>query len=266
MREIFIELVPRSTAALRQSMTELEATEVPFQGYNIPELISAGQSFLRPEDVLQLRTDGVITPGKQLALHLRTRERSVQETVDRMLLAARNGVDIALLVTGDPVQGNEHHCTHAHEVIASYIPPSSMRVAVAADVYQENWGRWNKKTPAIGKTVDAVFTQPIFRPSALDAVRQRTQHLLKTNHVYTGIAWMTNERSRRYWHERNGVPLDHLPQGKTDAEIECNSIAQATDVLRAATQQGYSIYIMLMRNTVAQLQNIISQAENIGEI
>ncbi len=265
MPETFIELVPRCDNSLHQSMAELESCAIPFDGYNIPEIIRKGQSYLLPEDVLKLRSEGKISPQKQLALHLRTRERTIQQTLDRIALAARHNVNIALLVTGDPIKQQEP-CTHAHEVITAQTDAFPLRIGVAADIYQPHWGRWNRKIPAIGKTVDAVFTQPIFSPSVLHEIDQRTNNLLRPDQIYAGITWITTERSRRYWHEQNHVPLDHLPNGNTDAEITQNSIAQAADVLRAIRQQGYSAYIMLMHSTVAQLQSIISTSENIREI
>lgn len=265
MSETFIEIVPRCEASLCQSMAELEVSGIPFDGYNIPELIRKGSSYLLPEDVLKLREEGKISPQKQLALHLRTRERTVQQTVDRVCLVARHKVNIALLVTGDPLK-QEEQCTHAHEVIHSQAGQWPIRIGIAADIYQPNWGRWEQKIRAIGKTVDAVFTQPVFSVSALDDIEQRTRELLRPDQMYTGITWITNERSRRYWHEQNHVPLDHLPRGSSDAEITHNSIAQAADVLRAVKQQGYSIYIMLMRSTIAQLECMISLSENIREI
>lgn len=246
-------------------MTDLESSGIPFDGYNIPELIRKGQSYLLPEDVLKLRAEGKISPQKQLALHLRTRERTVQQTLDRVCLVARHNVNIALLVTGDPIKQAER-CTYAHEVIAAHTNPLLIRIGVAADIYQPNWGRWEKKIQTVGKTIDAVFTQPIFNVSVLDDIDQRTRDLLRPDQMYAGVTWITTERGRRYWHEQNHVPLNHLPNGSTDAEITQNSIAQAADMLRAIRQQRYSVYIMLMYSTVAQLQRIISKSENMREI
>lgn len=266
MSETFIEIVPRCEASLCQSMAELEVSGIPYDGYNIPELIRKGSSYLLPEDVLKLRIEGKISPQKQLALHLRTRERTVQQTLDRICLVASHKVNIALLVTGDSLQQQEEQCTHAHEVIDSLTDQRPIRIGVTADIYQPNWGRWEQKIQAIGKTVDTVFTQPVFSVSALDDIDQRTRELLRPDQMYAGITWITNERSRRYWHEQNHVPLDHLPRGSSDAEIAHNSISQAADVLREVRQQGYSIYIMLMRNTISQLQRVMALSENIREI
>lgn len=265
MPETFIELIPRCDTSLQQSMTELEASGIPFDGYNIPELIRKGQTYLSPEDIFRLRSEGKISSQKQLAVHLRSRERTVRQTLDRLCHAAGNNVNIALLVTGDPLE-EETQCTHAHEVICSDIQSEPMRIGVAADIYQPDWGRWDKKIPAIGKTVDAVFTQPIFSASVLDDIDRRTRSLMKPDQLYAGITWITTERSRRYWQEQNHVPPSHLPQGDGDGQIIQNSIAQAADVLRAVKQQGYSTYIMLMHSTMAQLECIFSLSENIREI
>lgn len=265
--ETFIELVPRCAASLQSSMEELERSETPFDGYNIPELVGSGRSFLRPEDLMQLRSDGRISVQKKLALHLRTRERTVEETSERISLVARHGVNIALLVTGDPVPPIVDRCTHAHDVISSSpLQKPPMHIAVAADIYRPDWGRWNQKVSAIGKTVDAVFTQPIFDGDTLEEVGRRTHHLLRPDSVFAGITWITTDRGRRYWHEQNGVPENHLPGGTSDADITRNSIGQAADVLRAIRQQGYSTYIMPMRGTLLQLQRILSLSENVREV
>lgn len=265
MTEIFIELVPRCEGSLRQSMTELEASGIPFDGYNIPELRRRGRHYLQPEEVMRMRREEKISLQKQLALHLRTREKTVQQTLDRLHLAARHHVNIALLITGDSLP-QEERCTHAHEVICADIQGLPMRIGVGADIYQPDWGRWEKKVLAIGKTVDAVFTQPIFSASVLDEIDQRTHGLLEPSQIYAGVTWLTAERSRRYWHKKNHVPLGHLPPGESDGEITRSSIAQAADVLREVRLRGYSTYIMLMQGTVMQLQQIFSLSENIREI
>lgn len=247
-------------------MAELEASGIPFDGYNIPELVTGNQTFLRPEDVLQLQSNDGITEDKKLVLHLRTRERSAKENLDRLQLIARHTVAMALLITGDPTPREQGHCTHAHTVLAACNGEPPLPLGVAADIYQPHWGRWQQKKPFLGTTVQGVFTQPIFNPALLEDVAFHTKDALRPEQVYAGITWMTTERSRRYWHERNGVPLSHLPQGNSDAEISMNSIAQAADVLRAAKQQQHSIYIMFMRSTIAQLERIVSLSENIREI
>ena len=266
MPETFIELVPRCDASLRQSMAELEASGIPFDGYNIPEIVTGNQSFLRPEDLLKLKSNGAISEEKKLVLHLRTREHSAEETLDRLQLIARYNVAIALLVTGDPTLQEQGRCTHAHDVLAACSDHPPLPLGVAADIYQPQWGRWQQKKPFLGTTAQSVFTQPIFHPSLLEDIALHTKDALQPEQVYVGITWITTDRSRRYWHERNAVPLTHLPQGGSDAEISGNSIAQAADVLRAAKQQQHSIYIMLMRSTIAQLERVISLSENIREI
>jgi 5,10-methylenetetrahydrofolate reductase len=267
MPETFIELVPRCEASLRQSMTALEASDVPFDGYNIPEVVRQGQSYLHTEDVLRLRSEGKFGGGKLLAVHLRTRGRSVAETVERVQLAARSDADIALLVTGDSTNPTENTCVHAHDVLAAQTNVPPLCIGVAADIYRPAWGRWSEKIPAIRRNIArAVFTQPIFHASMLEDIERHTQNLLSRSSVYVGITWISNERNRRYWHERNAVPTDHLPRGKDEATISRNSIVQAIDVVRAVRQQGYSLYVMLMRGTIAQLERVFSSAENYRDI
>ena len=196
---------------------------------------------------------------------MRTRERSVEQTITRLQLATRSGVNTALLITGDPIGETKQTCTHAHKVLP-VLPETSLTIAVAVDLYQPNWGRWKHKVDAIREgIVDAVFTQPIFDSSVFQDIEERTHHLLSRENIYAGIAWMGTERSRKYWQEKNGVPPDHLPRGNSAAEISRNSLMQTAEVLRTAKQEGYSVYIMPMQGTRAELERIFSMAENIME-
>ncbi len=264
MSETFIELVPRSEASLQESMKELEASGLPFDGYNIPEFVRTNGTYLSPEHIMKLRSAESINPQKQLAIHMRTRERSTHKTVERLKIAAAHNVNKVLLVTGDPSKeclGN----TQAHEVLNA-IDQSPLRLAVAADIYRENWGRWESKIPALKRGIaTSVFTQPIFHPSMLDAVQSTTKDLVAAKRVYAGITWMTSHASRRYWHEKNNVPLAHLASGLLDSHVTYNSMKQAADVLRTAKQQGLSTYIMLMRGTVRQLEIVMNMSENLQE-
>lgn len=266
MQQTFLELVPRCQPSLRQSMNELEALDISFDGYNIPELVTGTRAFLTPEEILQIQSQDSFARNKKLILHLRTRKHSVQHTLDRLQLIAQHRVSMALLVTGDPAEHEQGPCTHAHDVVAACEHGSPLPLAVAADVYQPDWGRWQHKKPFLGTAIHSVFTQPIFHTSFFEDIASHTKDALQPEQVHIGITWMTTERTRRYWHERNSVPLGHLPKGNSEAEIRKNSIAQAVDILRSAKQQQYSIYIMFMRNTIQQLQQVLEKAENIQEI
>lgn len=264
MSETFIELVPRSQASLQESMKELETSGLPFDGYNIPEFVRANGTYLSPEQIMKLRSAEGINPAKQLAIHMRTRDTSVTDTISRLESAAAHAVNTILLVTGDPTNAS-NGCTHAHDVLDA-MTKSPLGLAVAADLYQENWGRWENKIPALKRGVaTAVFTQPIFHPSMLDAVHARINDLVPAKKVYAGITWMTSHASRRYWHEKNNVPLAHLASGLLDSHVTYNSMKQAADVLRTARQQGVSTYIMLMRGTIRQLEIIMNMSENVQE-
>ncbi len=264
MSETFIELVPRSEASLQASMKELEASGIAFDGYNIPEFVRANGTYLSPEQIMKLRFIESINPNKQLAIHMRTRDASVTDTISRLESAAAHAVNTILLVTGDPAK-KSNGCTHAHDVLDA-MAESPLGLAVAADLYQKNWGRWENKIPALRRGIaTSVFTQPIFHPSMLDVVRSTINDLVRPEKVYAGITWMTSHASRRYWHEKNNVPLAHLAGGVLDSHITHNSMKQAADVLRATRQQGLSTYIMLMRGTVRQLEIIMNMSENLQE-
>ncbi len=83
--------------------------------------------------------------------------------------------------------------------------------------------------------------------------------------VYAGITWITNSKSREYWHAMNNVPLEFLPSGESDDTIRHNSISQSADMLRLVRQQGFSQYVMLMRGKLEELQQIFSLSESIRE-
>lgn len=265
MSETFIELVPRSEVSLQESMKELEASGLPFDGYNIPEFVRANGTYLSPEQIMKLRSEEGINPTKKLAIHMRTRDASVAQTIGRLESAAAHAVNTILLVTGDSTS-TSNGCTHAHDVLDT-MTKSPLGLAVAADLYRENWGRWERKIPALKRGIaTSVFTQPIFHPSMLDAVRFTINEVVPSEKIYAGITWMTSHASRRYWHEKNNVPLAHLAGGLLDSHVTYNSMKQAADVLRTARQQGLSTYIMLMRGTVRQLEIIMNMSENVQEL
>src|SRR5258707_743817 len=143
MQKTFIELVPRNEQALKQEMQHVESMDISFHGFNLPELKRQRTGFLSPEEMMQMRGAGGLAPTKQLALHLRTQERSVMENVERVQLMAKHGVNIALLVTGDAFDPGQEPATCAHHVLDGFQEPlQNIEVAVGADLYMKDWGRW----------------------------------------------------------------------------------------------------------------------------
>lgn len=262
MQETFIELVPRSAESLQEDMRQVEAMGISFQGYNLPELKRQKSSFLSPEEMMHMR----LSPTKKLALHLCTQERAVTENIERIRLMAVNGVDITLLVTGDAFDPGKEPATCAHDVLDGIEKPvENIEIAVGADLYMNQWGRWGRKTDAIQRgIVGSTFTQPIFHPQTLDSLCKNTRDFPKEK-VYAGITWITSAKSREYWHTMNSVPLKFLPSGEADDTIRSNSISQSADMLRLIRQQGLSQYVMLMRGALEELQQIFSLSENMRE-
>lgn len=266
MQETFIELVPRSVQSLQENMRQVEAMNISFQGYNFPELKRHNSIFLSPEEMMCMRSNDQVSPAKKLALHLRTQERNVAENIKRIQCMAMHGVDIALLVTGDAFDPGKEPATCAHNVLDGMDTPiENIEIAVGADLYMNQWGRWERKLQAIKKgIVDSTFTQPIFHPQTLASLSENTGDF-PLEKVYAGITWMANAKSREYWHTVNNVPLDLLPCGESDDTIRHNSVSQSADILRFARQQGFSQYVMLMRGKLEELQQIFSLSENIQE-
>ena len=261
MTETFIELVPRDAPSLLVTMAELEHSDVPFDGYNIPELIGKQQHYLSPEEMCALRRDGRIHHEKKLVVHLRTRDRTRGATLDRLRLAARSRIDMALLVSGDACEGAYDSGVRTKNVLR-VCDPVPLPLGVVADIYRHDWKQCHEKQDAIRVgIVDALFTQPIFDPSLFDEIHAYTDALVPREKVFAGITWIGSERSRRYWNEKNSVPLSLLPKGASDAEIKANSLAKSADVLQRARELGSSIYIMLMRNTVCELRSLLLLAE-----
>ena len=266
MQETFIELVPRSASSLCEEMRQVEQMDISFQGYNLPELKRQKSSFLSPEHMMQMRKKAELSPEKKLALHLRTQERNVVENIERVRLMAMHGVDIALLVTGDAFDPGEEPATCAHNVLDGItVPMGGIEIAVGADLYMKQWGRWGHKIPAIQKgIVGSTFTQPIFHPQTLASLHENIGNFLPEK-VYAGITWISNAKSREYWHRKNNVPAEFLPSGESDETIRYNSISQSADILRLVRQQGFSQYVMLMSGRLEELQQIFSLSENIRE-
>ncbi len=262
MQETFIELVPHSAESLQKDIRQVQSMDIEFHGFNFPELKRKKTSFLTPEQMMALRSQGNLAEDKKLALHLRTQERNVAGNIERIRLCASQGVDIALLVTGDAFDAKLSSVTCSHDVLEGMEHPmENIEIAVGADLYHQHWGRWSNKISAIrNKIVGSVFTQPIFLPETLLALQSKTTGL-PPEKVYAGITWVTNAKSRDYWHEMNQVPLTHLPSGESDQVIRRNSIAQSSEILQMAKQQGLSQYVMLMKGTLDDLEMIFSLSE-----
>ncbi len=266
MQETYIELVPRSGESLQTDMQRVESMNIAFQGYNLPELKRPKTSFLTPEQMMAMRQQGELARGKKLALHLRTQERDVAQNIDRIHHLAHHGVDIALLVTGDAFDPTQEPATCAHNVLEGIQAPiENIELAVGADLYMPEWGRWRRKNEAMQRgIVSATFTQPVFHPQVLETFTENTRYL-SPEKIYAGITWVTNGKSRDYWQTMNNVPSKYLPSGEADDTIRRNSISQAADTLKLVRQQGYSAYVMLMRGSLEDLQEIFATAENIRE-
>ncbi len=262
MQETFIELVPRAADSLQGEMAALEQRDIAFDGFNLPELKRKTGTFLTPEELMTLHAAGRLSPEKKLALHLRTQERSVGANIERIQTLAAAGVDIALLVTGDAFDPGQEPATCAHQVLDAIDCPMGINIAAGADLYMPEWGRWGKKQPAIKRgVVDSAFTQPVFHPEVLGSLGKQSEPFSKEA-LYAGITWVTSAKSRDYWRTTNQVPEKHLPSGESDDVIRRNSIAQAAEIFRLAKQEGYSTYIMLMRGTLADLEEIFKLSEN----
>jgi 5,10-methylenetetrahydrofolate reductase len=263
MQETFIELVPRTAESLQTEMKDLEQRDISFQGYNLPELRRQKVTFLTPEELMFMRMEGAISPDKKLALHLRTQERDVATNIERIRLLATHGVDMALLVTGDAFDPGQEPATCAHHVLKKMDQPiEAIDIAVGADLYMPQWGRWEQKTDAMHRgVVTAAFTQPIFHPETVAGLAQQTT-ALPNEKLYAGVTWITHAKGREYWSLMNHVPVAHLPAGESDQTIRANSISQSAEILRLVRQQGYSSYLMPIRGTLDDLETIFALSEN----
>lgn len=264
MQRSYIELVPRSAEKLKKAIGDISIANLPCDGFNFPEIRAKKSAFLSPEEMMAMRTNGELAEGKEVALHLRTRDHSIEGTLQRIQYAAASNIQTVLLITGDALERNTvSGVVHTHDFLnALHSPPPGVSVAIGADIYHKEWGRWKDKIPAITRgVIRTIFTQPIFSQATFEEMEQKTGKLLQREHIFAGITWVTDTKSRDYWQRVNKVPLRFLPRGSTNDTIRENSIAQAADILRTATCEGYSTYTMMMKGTLEDLQEIFRRAE-----
>lgn len=253
-----IELVPRTREQLLQEMEDIAQMDIPYDGFNLPELRRKKGVFLSPEELMAMRTEGMLAPEKELTLHLRTSDLPIDATLLRLRDATRSSVTRALLITGDPIDGGERHGILAHELLPHLTEINDLAIGVGLDPYQPGFGRWPQKMDAIRRgVVNSIFTQPLFHPSQLDQVLDQTNDVIMPSHVFIGISWVTSTKGRDYWHRQNAVPLSLLPQGEANDTIRQNSIAQAINVLRAANTAKCSVYVMMMNGTLQELKHLL---------
>lgn len=269
MPKSYIELVPRSAEELKKAIGDISIANLPCNGFNFPEIRAKKSVFLSPEEMMAMRTNGELAEEKEIALHLRTRDHSIEGTLQRIRQAAASNIQTVLLVTGDALERNTTSgTTHTHDFLNTlHSPPPGVSVAIGADIYHEGWGRWKDKIPAITRgIIRTIFTQPIFSQDTFEEMEQKTGGLLQREQIFAGITWVTDTKSRDYWQRVNKVPLSILPKGSANDTIRENSIAQAAGILRTAKREGYSTYTMVMKGTLEELQEIFQKAENIQEI
>lgn len=256
-----IELVPRTREQLLQEIQDIARMGIPHDGFNLPELRRKRATFLSPEELMALRAEGMLAPEKELTLHLRTCDLPIDATLLRLRDAAQSSVTRALLITGDHIDGKERRGVFAHELLPHLTKTRDPAIGVGLDPYQPKFGRWSQKIDAIRQgVVDSVFTQPLFHPSQLDHVLDRTKDILQLSNVFIGITWVTSAKGREYWHRQNSVPFPLLPQGEADDTIRKNSIAQAIDLLQASSSSGCSRYLMLMQGTIEELRYVLARS------
>ena len=257
-----IELIPENEKYLKEKIKSLSYCN--YDIINLPHLKSRKdwKIFLSPEEILQIKN--LLPENKNLILHLRTQDsKNVWEAIKRIKKLLKKKIEL-LLVTGDIYKENIDLIT-TWKVLNNL--ELQKNINVSADIYLENWGRFNEKIEFLKRNIKSkIFTQPIFTYDKIDELEEKIKIfwlLQDKKDIFAWITWLSNNKQREYWKNINLVPEKDLPKAHSDKNIKDISLARATEIYKELKNRWFSNYIMLMRWSVNDILKIQNKAENI---
>jgi methylenetetrahydrofolate reductase (NADPH) len=246
MTEISIELVPRSEAALRKELAQVQQHFPTVNRINIPDILRfelrswqgcqiAGEYF--PKTIPHLRAID-FDPNKPLLI---CEQLSCRE------------IEAILVITGDLPQDMSHKCfrTSCLEMIRR-IKRELPKLTVYAGMDPYRHGIKEEIDYVRAKQdagAEAFFTQPFFDLRLMEIY----QGFMRDCKVYWGISPVLTENSQNYWENKNNAifPPDFQPT----LEWNRNFAAKA---LQFARDNGDNAYFMPIRtDIVAYLNGIL---------
>ncbi|MFT8335937.1 methylenetetrahydrofolate reductase [Acetobacter orientalis] len=247
LSRLSVELIPRSTDALRDDIAAVKQLLPAADTLNIPDLMR-----------FPLRSWDAAAQMQPLFPRIVPHVRAIDIAPDAPLPGANQpGLEEVLVVHGDPPADLAHRTyrNSTESIIRRYKKEAPhLRIYAAFDPYRR--APWHELEEIARKKeagAEGFFTQPVFDLKLFDLCRE----WLSGETVFWGLSPVIGPRSRSYWETTNRVvfPKDFVPT------LEANITFAQTVLKSLATDKGH-VYLMPLRVKLEQylpaLQAVLS--------
>lgn len=262
-----VELVPKNESEIQDSIKYMQEN-FTFDGINLPHLKQRWNvAFMTPEEIWLIN----LPENLKLISHLRTQDSKDElEVVNRVNKLLKLRADEILLVTWDALSEKNDIITTWK--VLNNTPKNNLpdNISVSADLYMENWWRFNDKMDFLKDRNEAnIYTQPVFSNNTiLEILKQKDKLELKQDlsNIHIWITFITTLESRNYWEKVNNIPSNLLPKWEFEWKIRENSISIARDIFTTNKSLWFSTYIMLIKCKIDILLELENKINNLSEI
>lgn len=238
--KIAVELVPRTSDAVREDLKIVEQYCPHLDIVNVPDL-------LRYETRSWEACATVQSPFLRTIPHIRAIDLDLNQPLPMADYLRKHQIKEVLVVGGDIPQEMGHHIypTTSTDIIRKFKQEMpEVKVYAAIDQYRTSI---REEAMYIQRKLyagaDGFFTQPFFDVRFMEMYAE----LLKGHDVYWGVAPVMSERSVFYWEVKNNVVFP----SKFEPTIEWNA-QFAREALETVDKLGSNIYFMPIRMNLAR--------------
>ncbi|MBO5244549.1 MAG: methylenetetrahydrofolate reductase [Selenomonadales bacterium] len=238
--KIAVELVPRTSDAVREDLKIVEESCPRLDIVNVPDL-------LRYETRSWEACATVQSPFLRTIPHIRAIDLDLNQPLPMADYLRKHQIKEVLVVGGDIPQemGHRIYPTTSTDIIRKFKQEMpEVKVYAAIDQYRTSI---REEAMYIQRKLyagaDGFFTQPFFDVRFMEMYAE----LLKGHDVYWGVAPVMSERSVFYWEVKNNVVFP----SKFEPTIEWNA-QFAREALEIVDKLGSNIYFMPIRMNLAR--------------
>ena len=238
--KIAVELVPRTSDAVREDLKIVEESCPRLDIVNVPDL-------LRYETRSWEACATVQSPFLRTIPHIRAIDLDLNQPLPMADYLRKHQIKEVLVVGGDIPQemGHRIYPTTSTDIIRKFKQEMpEVKVYAAIDQYRmsiREEAMYIQRKLYAG--ADGFFTQPFFDVRFMEMYAE----LLKGHDVYWGVAPVMSERSVFYWEVKNNVVFP----SKFEPTIEWNA-QFAREALEIVDKLGSNIYFMPIRMNLAR--------------
>lgn len=204
--QISVELVPRSTSYLNQTLSDIQCTLPRVNAINIPDLT---RMKIRSWEGCSLASNYFSTTIP----HLRAVDVNPDAPLPMYDCLRRHRIKNVLVISGDPPDGDKPpaYPVNSLDLIQRFkreMP--NVKVYAALDPYRQSFHQeYAYLQEKLDAGVDGFFTQPFFDLRLMEIYAD----LLESVEIFWGVSPVLTERSYRYWIKRNYAifPKDFEP-------------------------------------------------------